>query len=111
MSGQLIHIRLEPHVYVALKGAGINLSKIGNELFKSYIEAESVDMGEEAALLKEIDDYREKIRVLTNHLSMATVKLTKIREIKQQDEVKKHEEAIAFARGLRMNNPLREMLD
>lgn len=107
MIGQMIHIRLEPSVYLALKSKEKNLSKLGNELFKNYIDLENQEMPEEIILLSDLENLRTQEKIILEKINNIAVKLTKVREDKIDHQKRLDIDGNAKLNALLLNNPLR----
>ena len=102
-----INITIEEEVYFKARNLikKRELSGILNNLLKNFL---NVEYTEDTRRLQELEERRN---LLNEQLTAVNSELFALQEIQRKIEKEKEEEAIAFAKGWRMNNPLREMLD
>jgi len=107
MSKQLIHIYIEPAIYLALKSKKINLSEVGNNLFKNYVEVENISTEQEESIVEELTNITKQKKLFDDRFALLSVQLTHIREQKEKEAKQKDKEDENMMQALRINNPLR----
>jgi hypothetical protein len=86
MSKQQIHIRIENSVYILLKSKNVNVSSLVNELLKSYIDTEELDVPEESEIQKQLEKKTKIYKETQDEINILSVMLAKSREERKQRE-------------------------
>jgi len=89
MTKQQIHIRVDNSVYLLLKSKGVNISSLANELFNSFLEADSLETPEETEIQKQIEEKTKLFKETQKELNILSVMLAKVREeakIREKEE-------------------------
>lgn len=81
-----VHIRIEHEVYLFLRSQNINISSLANELLKSYVENENIEIPEEVEVLKQLELSKHQITEHKEKISQLSIMLAKIREDKKEQE-------------------------
>lgn len=107
---QMIHIRLEPAVYLALKSKNVNMSQIGNDLFKQYLDFDALPDEDESRIIDNLDRQKRIIKDAEREIVKLSVMLTKKKEDAAKQEKQFWQRIDSQAEALRTNDPLRDII-
>lgn len=93
MNKQQIHIKIENTTYLLLKSKGVNISNLANQLFKQYMEFETINIPEEIQLLKKLEESKNKIKEAEKEIEQYAVMLSKVRQDKEERIKQSHRDA------------------
>jgi hypothetical protein len=103
MSKQQIHIRIENSIYILLKSKNVNVSSLVNNLLKSYVDTEELEIPEETEIQKQIEEKTKLYKTTQDEINILSVMLAKAREerkIREKEEEELREEKHDLARQL-----------
>lgn len=86
MATQVIHVRLDPNVYLKLKASQMNMSRLANELFTNYFALQDIEIPEHEELKAKMRELEDSITKQREELANCAVMLTKSQEQEAEKE-------------------------